>query len=150
MILTKPLNPVVALATGLLGGALVLSSVGLMTPAVAQESTPAPESTSPSTEIAPLPETSTEFPLEELPPDSTPLNGAETPETTDSPFPADFPAALVGQEIGPVTADLVADGWMVVVRTPGLVQLDKDQMGLDLAVDPGSGQIIEAELLDLL
>jgi Spy/CpxP family protein refolding chaperone len=59
--------------------------------------------------------------------------------------PLPFPTNLIGQSASDTVAELVADGWTLSVRTPSLVQLDRDDMSLDLTVDR-SGSIDEATL----
>lgn len=105
--------------------------------------------------IAQMPEPSMQFPTEALPPTELPPGTVETlpgelapPENT-SPPASDFPASLVGGNVGPVVDQLRADGWIVIVRTPGLVQLDKGELGLDLGLDSATGEIVEAELLNI-
>lgn len=88
------------------------------------------------------------FPLEELPA-AAPTDTAETPAPAQEPALAEnFPASLVGSSVGSVMDQLRAEGWMVVARSPGLVQFDKDQMGLDLTVT--NGQVVQAEVIDLI
>jgi Spy/CpxP family protein refolding chaperone len=59
--------------------------------------------------------------------------------------PLPFPTNLIGQNGAEVADALVAEGWNVVARTPGLIQLDRGDMRLDLEIDR-SGIIDEAAL----
>jgi hypothetical protein len=59
--------------------------------------------------------------------------------------PLPFPTNLIGQNGAEVADALVADGWQVVARTPGLIQLDRGDMTLDLEIDR-SGNVDEADL----
>jgi hypothetical protein len=89
------------------------------------------------------------FPLEELPEAAPTSDTAETPAPAQEPAVAEnFPASLVGSSVGTVMDQLRAEGWMVVARSPGLVQFDKNQMGLDLTVT--NGQVVQAEVIDLI
>ncbi len=58
-----------------------------------------------------------------------------------------FPENLIGQDSETVLDALWADGWEVVVETPGEVQLNRGAEQLDLALDR-SGQIIDVRFSD--
>ncbi|NJL44796.1 MAG: hypothetical protein HC922_01720 [Leptolyngbyaceae cyanobacterium SM2_3_12] len=80
-----------------------------------------------------------------LPQPSQPLEEAMTP----APPTADLSTGLVGQNIDAVMPMLEQAGWMVVTRTPQLIQLDRDGQGLDLGIEGSTGEVMEAELIDL-
>mgnify|MGYP006268063139 CR=1 FL=1 len=54
----------------------------------------------------------------------------------------EFPLNLIGQDADAAIADLQAQGWEVVIRTPTSAQLDRDGEELDLDIDRG-GEITE-------
>lgn len=70
-------------------------------------------------------------------------------EVPPVPPAADSSTALVGQNIDTVIPMLEQAGWSIVTRTPQLVQLDRDQQGLDLGIEGSTGEVVEAELLEL-
>jgi hypothetical protein len=80
------------------------------------------------------------------------------PEPSDSMPPAEaMPAEvspqnlenfLLGQDTDTAVAMLEQDGWVVVAQTPGLVQLDRGQLGLDLEVDNTTGRVVGVDLLN--
>lgn len=119
-----------------LGGALTLSCTVTNVPAIAQTS---PESMT--------------FPTETLPPESLPTSNDITAPTEtpfeQAPLADNFPASLIGQNVGTVVDSLRAEGWTVIAQSPSLVQLDKGAIGLDLGVEPFNGEIVEAEVIDL-
>jgi len=53
-----------------------------------------------------------------------------------------FPMNLIGQDISTTLPELEADGWVEVVRTPSLVELDRGSEQLDL--DLQRGEIVDA------
>jgi hypothetical protein len=67
--------------------------------------------------------------------------------TVNSPDVTNF---LVGRKVDAVISELERDGWMVITQTPGLVQLDRGQMGLDLTIDNTTREVIQAELAELI
>jgi hypothetical protein len=56
-----------------------------------------------------------------------------------------FPQTLVGMPVEAAIAQLQADGWSLVVETPGLMGLDRNNQQLDLDVGR-NGQIATATL----
>jgi len=64
-------------------------------------------------------------------------------------LPQDMATLLIGQDTETAIAMLEQDGWVVVAQTPGLVQLDRGQLGLDLEVDNATSQVIGVNLIDL-
>jgi hypothetical protein len=76
-----------------------------------------------------------------------PMPPAETRPSDVS--PQDMATFLIGQDTETAIAMLEQDGWVVVAQTPGLVQLDRGQMGLDLEVDNTTGKVIGIDLIDL-
>jgi hypothetical protein len=56
-----------------------------------------------------------------------------------------FPLTLVGQDSATALPNLQADGWVVVVTTPGYVGLNRGSEELDLDISRG-GQILDARL----
>ncbi|PSN17758.1 hypothetical protein C7271_16085 [filamentous cyanobacterium CCP5] len=56
---------------------------------------------------------------------------------------------LVGLTITQVRESLRNQGWYFLVRTPRLAQLEDGSQGLDLSLDPDSGEILDAALMDL-
>lgn len=56
-----------------------------------------------------------------------------------------FPAELVGQPIDEVLTDLTLEGWVVLVRTPRTLLLDKDDQLLNLVIGEDLA-VAEAEL----
>lgn len=57
---------------------------------------------------------------------------------------AAFPRNLIGNALSSTLATLQADGWQVVVQTPGSVDLNRNTQQLNLAVN--GGQIVDAQL----
>jgi hypothetical protein len=53
-----------------------------------------------------------------------------------------FPMNLIGQDIATTLPELEADGWVEVVRTPSLIELDRGSEQLDL--DLQRGEIVDA------
>lgn len=101
---------------------------------------------------------------------SLPLHPEETPDTVSSspssasrtaaqtaPEPAlppvevspDDADSLIGLTIDQVRDSLINQGWYFVVRTPQLVQLEKEARGLDLELSANNSEIIDASLIDL-
>jgi hypothetical protein len=58
-----------------------------------------------------------------------------------------FPQTLVGLETDRAIAQLQADGWRIVIETPGLIGFDRDNQQLDLDIGR-NGQIEFATLAD--
>jgi ABC-type uncharacterized transport system involved in gliding motility auxiliary subunit len=56
--------------------------------------------------------------------------------------------ALIGQDADAIIPLLEQNGWMLMARTPRLVQLNQGQMELDIVVDGTTGEISDAELSD--
>lgn len=56
-----------------------------------------------------------------------------------------FPKTLIGIDAKTALGDLQADGWSVVVRTPGYIGLNRGTEELNLGVDR-YGEIVDAEL----
>lgn len=73
------------------------------------------------------------------------------PSNAEDRVPAenDLPTFLIGQTADTAIAMLEQDGWNVIARTPGTVQLDRGQMGLNLEVDDTTGRVEAAELVEL-
>ncbi len=94
----------------------------------------------------PLPNLS-EPPGEMLPLEPEPM--APSQGVTATVETEDLASFLVGQKVDTAIAMLERDGWLVTARTPGLVQLDRGQLGLDLEVDGSTGQVVEVKVIDL-
>jgi hypothetical protein len=61
----------------------------------------------------------------------------------------DLPDLLMGQDADQAISVLEQDGWMVITRTPRLVQLDRGQLGLDITVNSTTGIVEDVTLIDL-
>ncbi|MGF1570549.1 MAG: hypothetical protein ACFCVD_21145 [Nodosilinea sp.] len=136
------------------GGALVLALVALGSPAQAQDSIPfdtdvANDPPAAEARSEDLPDLS--LPVPSAPPESS-LESVPTPSREAvAPGQAivDFASFLMGQDVDAVVSALEQDGWVVVTRTPQLVELDRGQQGINLDIEGTTGAVVTVEVVDL-
>lgn len=157
---SSPLSPLAELV----GSSLLLTLIATALPATAQNSLPLdinlaaesnPHDQTPAVPLIEFGEAlddATPPTAQAEPTPSTPLAPDISPATDDTADPdatPDFPSNLIGHNLNAVIPRLEERGWIVVTRTPGLAQLDRNQLGLDLTFDSGTGEITDATLVQL-
>lgn len=70
-------------------------------------------------------------------------------EASENSLASQDPQSLIGQRFTAVLPELTSEGWYIAVQTPRLIQMQNDRQGLDLELDPGSGEILQADFVNL-